>query len=460
MHFNKENFEVNTYSYNGREIRYRAFMNRSYVDKPADPAFQIINIFVPECYYSGESINGYNLQNAPIFIPNSVGGYMPGPAMVPGPMLFGEAPINSLFFALEHGYVVASPGIRGRIWTYGKAPACIVDYKAAIRYLRHFKDEVPGDVNKIITNGTSAGGALSALMGVTGNHPDYEPYLEGIGAAKERDDIFAASCYCPIINLENADTAYEWQFNNVNEYHRINMEFNGDAPPTFIPEDGLLTDEQIQISDELKAMFPQYINKLSLKDNDGNSLSLDAYGTGSFLSYIESLLVDSADKAIKSGLDLSKETWLTIKDGKAIGVDFFQYAKQVTRMKVPPAFDNLSLEAPENELFGNKEYPARHFTQYGVFHSKVHGKIAEEKTISLLNPVAYVGSADTALAKHWRIRHGQADRDTSLAISAILVLKLKEAGRKVDYALPWGIPHSGDYDLEELFAWIDKICLT
>lgn len=23
---------------------------------------------------------------------------------------------------------------------------------------------------------------------------------------------------------------------------------------------------------------------------------------------------------------------------------------------------------------------------------------------------------------------------------------------------PWGIPHAGDYDFDELFAWIDGIC--
>ena len=71
---------------------------------------------------------------------------------------------------------------------------------------------VPGDVEKIITNGTSAGGALSALAGATKNAKEYEPYLKAIGAAEEKDDIFAASCYCPIHNLEYADAAYEWLF--------------------------------------------------------------------------------------------------------------------------------------------------------------------------------------------------------------------------------------------------------
>lgn len=34
---------------------------------------------------------------------------------------------------------------------------------------------------------------------------------------------------------------------------------------------------------------------------------------------------------------------------------------------------------------------------------------------------------------------------------------LKNKHYNVDFALPWGLPHSGDYDLEELFAWIDGL---
>ena len=79
----------------------------------------------------------------------------------------------------------------------GKAPAFIVDYKAAVRYLRHNRKNLPaGDTEKIISNGTSAGGALSALLGATGNAEEYEPYLREIGAADERDDIFASNDYC------------------------------------------------------------------------------------------------------------------------------------------------------------------------------------------------------------------------------------------------------------------------
>ena len=64
-------------------------------------------------------------------------------------------------------------GTRGRTTqaadgTYtGKAPGLIVDMKAAVRYLRHNAGKLPGDTEKIISNGTSAGGALSTLIGAT-----------------------------------------------------------------------------------------------------------------------------------------------------------------------------------------------------------------------------------------------------------------------------------------------------
>lgn len=74
----------------------------------------------------------------------------------------------------------------------------------------------------------------------------------------------------------------------------------------------------------------------------------------------------------------------------------------------------------------------------------------------MLNTAAYIGKADTA--KHWRIRHGAFDRDTSLAIPVILATMLENQGYDVDFFLPWGLPHCGDYDLEELFKWIDNIC--
>ena len=38
-----------------------------------------------------------------------------------------------------------------------------------------------------------------------------------------------------------------------------------------------------------------------------------------------------------------------------------------------------------------------------------------------------------------------------------LAIKLKNSGKIVDFAAPWGQGHGGDYDLDELFDWIDTV---
>lgn len=484
--FDPEHFEVRTCEMDGRSVTFRAFEGLAYCASPKDP-IQKMNLYAPEGYFAGDTIHGYTLKTAPIFMPNTVAGYMQGPAMTPGIDHFTHRP-NTAFEALVHGYVVACAGIRGRNTgmpsreffvggsaeerpenqgrLVGKAPALIVDMKAAIRYLRHNADRIPGDPEKIITNGTSAGGALSALAGATGNAKAYEPYLEEIGAAKERDDIFAASCYCPIHNLEHADMAYEWMFCGENEYHTMKFEIENGAM-RFIPQVGVLTDKQIALSRELKASFPAYVNGLELKEADGALLTLSADGTGSFAQYVKRQVIRSAQKELDThdsenrhinvpGSDIDQQDYLVVQDGKVIDLDWDRYVKKITRMKPVPAFDALDMRSPENEEFGTETIPARHFTAFSQIHSEVQGALAEEWLVQLLNPTLFIGKADTA--PHWRIRHGAFDRDTALAIPVILSLLLKDRGYDTDFAAPWGVPHSGDYDLNELFAWIDERC--
>jgi hypothetical protein len=469
---------------NGTEIAYRAFENRIYVQNPVDVNYEKINIYVPEAYFQGKSINGYTAKTAPIFLPNSIGGYMPGQVGTLEKSHFGGGP-GAALVALSKGYVVAEPGARGRTLTdseghyTGKAPAFIVDIKAAVRYLRHNKDVIPGDTEKIISNGTSAGGATSALLGASGNSKDYKPYLDALGAADERDDIFAVSAYCPITNLENADMAYEWLFYAVNDYVQFPKmggpggNPGGEMPPMIgqnggngIPPGGAfggkgtiskMSAAQIKASAELKAMFPAYLNSLNLKGPDGKVLSLDATGNGTFSKYLESFVMASAQDALDTRNDLSKLNWLTIKDRKVIAMDIRKYAVFATRMKATPAFDGFDLSNAENGLFGTKDTDALHFTEYSAKHGK-NAPIADKEIIKMVNPMNYIGNATAGTAKHWRIRHGCVDRDTSLAIPVILATLLKNNGYEVDFALPWGRGHSGDYDLNELFAWTDKIC--
>ena len=397
---------------------------------------------------------------------------------------------NAVFEALCHGYVVVCAGVRGRTSgmeskeffiggngksgsentgrMVGRAPALLVDMKAAVRYLRHNRGLIPGDPEKIITSGTSAGGALSAMTGASGNSQDYAAYLDAIGAAQERDDIFAANCYCPIHNLENADAAYEWLFCGQNVFHRMDMTMeNGQV--RFRPVVGEMSQKQIALSAELKALFPAYVNSLALVNPEGEPLTLDPDGNGSFRDFLETWILSSANQELQThhcaqhlkglmvpGSEVENQSYLTFRDGAAVSLDWGSFTKAITRMKSTPAFDALNLKSPENEEFGTESVFAQHFTPFSYRHSEVNGTLADRDVVKRINPIPYIGNADTA--PHWRIRHGVYDRDTSLAIPLILATLLKNKGYDVDFALPWGLPHSGDYDLEELFAWIDRIC--
>ncbi|MFP9114746.1 subtype B tannase [Flavobacterium sp. RHBU_3] len=493
LDFNAAKYDKQTLEYNGKKISVRAYENIVYVANPIDTTYQVMNIYVPEAFFKNKEVHGYNAATAPIFFPNQVGGYMPAkpastkntgfsgppangipPQGMPGGMPQGEQPKgdrpqgggpndpgkkeNTVVAALAQGYVVASAGARGRTnkdadgLFYGKAPAAIVDLKAAVRYLKFNDKAIPGDANKIISNGTSAGGAMSALLGATGDNADYLPYLKALGAANTSDAVFASSDYCPITNLDNADAAYEWQFNEINTYKK------GGFGPQASAAAKTLTDAQIKVSDDLKTLFPSYVNSLQLKDSKENTLHLDKEGNGSFKDYIKDVVIASANKAQKQGTDLSVHKWLTIKNGVVTALDWDGYITYMERQKTPPAFDALDLTSGENNEFGTETIDNQHFTDYGVQHSSVAGTTkADSHIVKMMNPMNYIGAQGTKTAKYWRIRHGSKDKDTGLAVSAILALYLQNHGASVDYALPWDKPHSGDYDLDELFVWINSI---
>ncbi len=258
--FDPQPYTVKTTTVDDQTIRYRAFKGIVYVSDPVDSGDESMDLFVPEDYYEGKVIGGYSVDSAPIFFTNAVGGYMPtepsesdiesnpssgmsvgliagafanttispvdvvsgaSPAVPGGFCGLGPGP-NVISVALAKGYVVASPGCRGIIQNdvlcMDDALACIVDLKAAVRYLRYNDAVMPGDAEKIISNGTSIGGAISAILGVTGNSKDYEPYLKALGAADARDNVFAASCHCPTSGLDDVDMAYGWQLNGIDDY--------------------------------------------------------------------------------------------------------------------------------------------------------------------------------------------------------------------------------------------------
>lgn len=468
--------------HDGSTIRYTAYERLYFVTNIEDSAYQFLNVYVPE----GAT------QQTPIFLRTYVGGYM---ASAAGQPQAGDASGR----ALKEGYVLVIPGSRGRnstvvadkkdkkkgikkgqtIYT-GRAPAAILDLKAAIRYLRHFDGVMPGDAEKIITDGTSAGGAMSSLMGATGNNPAYEPMLKAMGAADERDDVFASVCYYPIIDLDHADMAYEWLYNGTDSRQQGNADV-------------------LAVSNELKAMFPAYLASLNLYTPGGTLLTADNY-----LDYVKGELIRSAQIAKNAGADIPDSLGFVFSEEAGFGappinggmtrmggdkkpmgnrppmmmrpggskrvgeyiidIDMDRYLNYVVStqpLKTAPAFDTQGVvgqnASGENEEFGDSKGNSVNFTEYSA--AKTGNVVTQEiaQNVALLNPMNFIGDGMTDVAPHWYIRHGARDRDTSFPVPINLALKLQNAGKDVNFLLAWNRPHSGDYALDELFEWIKSL---
>ncbi|MGP1607677.1 MAG: subtype B tannase [Moraxella sp.] len=462
--FDQNTYQKKQFVFDNKTIQVRAYENIPYVVSPIEPDYQLINIYIPEEYFANQTINGYTKDTAPIFSPNAIGGYMPAKPMDLSDKKSPDGQISpsSVQMALSRGYIVASIGARGRtlqkdgVYT-GKAPAAIVDLKAGIRYLKANDKQMFGDANKIIVNGTSAGGAMTALLGATGNHPDYKMELQKIGAIRAKDNVFAVSSYCPITNLENADAAYEWQMNKINDYKKITIK-SLDYQVKRETISGTLDKNSQDISLQLKQNFPKYINGLNLIGKNGN-LTLDKDGNGTFKDEILYYLNQSVNKAHKDGIPLSEYTFLnqkkSIKPYYIANFDDFLQT-YLGRQKTPPAFDALDLPSGENNLFGSDTIDNRHFTNFAKNFDN-HHKHAPKNTVKLMNPMNYLDDNNAEIAQYWRIRHGAKDADTGFAISVILATKLQMNHKTVDFFMPWNQGHGGDYDLNELFDWIDSI---
>ncbi len=445
-----------------------------YTDKATAPAFQRLSIFVPAPYMSAPGViaprgemNGYTAAAAPVIFENNSAGYMQMPnTWLGGPRCYAQQ-------YLERGYIYVSSGCRGHDSVdaegrpCGKAPWTLVDLKTAIRFLRHNRTALPGNFDKIVSVGWSAGGAMSSLLGVTGNSPDYDAYLAANGAfMEERDDVFAAQIYCPIIDLEHASAAYEWCFGASTE-SEDNMEGPGRE----------LTDFEKAISQELRKEYVNYFNKLGLKDpvsGEPFTLTEDGRGgpaydylmgrlNGAAAKYLRKLAagelaVEATPETYISGEyqqptrpkhflrnanshhagvpmenrprkslgemmieaqnerradfrhdDLvlvpgsNKRSWLSWDGETARVSDLDSYVlAHRKRMKGCPSFDDLQLKTPENSEFGTAETPRLHFDSFLPEILRRLGTSYPRETAALL-PAYEALDGDHALQERIRI---------------------------------------------------------
>lgn len=525
-----------------------------YTPTPVMPKFQRLSIFVPASLVNADGTFKESAKNVPVVFENNSAGYMQMPHVwLDGPRCYAQQ-------YLDHGLIYVSAGCRGRNsvnsegQNVGKGPSSLVDLKTAIRFLRHNRNVLPGDFDRIISVGWSAGGAMSSLIAVTGDNAAYIPYLEANGAfMDESDAVYAAQIYCPIIDLEHADMAYEWMFHADKESEAC---MSGPSE--------IMSPFKDALSKVLSDKYVEYFNSLELVDPiSGEPLRINDDGrSGSAYDYLMNCLSASATEYLSKlesgqlpmqctpeqylsgdytymaraprtqgpppsadahhagpGVELpaqggrpaaaptlgdmvartpgvpprpqfkpqmvekkgeNKQAWLSWNDGIAQVKDLDSYVlSHRRRMKPCTPFDDLNKRSSENHAFGTPQVDYMHFSptvvqalaelkdafpkEYGEYYAAFASDAADAdlaERVRLINPMSFIGTGEQcSQAKHYRIRVGAMDADTSFMISLSLALKLAKYGcGTVDYALVWDQPHSeADYP-GDVLAWIDSIC--
>ena len=464
------------------DIPYYSLENVSYVTNPVDKDYQYFNIYVPACYMT-EDENGkivpnekglfgvmgedgstimYMTEEAPVIYINTINGYAAGVAPEVTASRQGQ---NAGYYYqfLEQGFVLVCVGARGRTSSDemgvmdGGVPNGLVDLKAGVRWLKYNDDYLPGDSDKIVTIGVSAGGGMSSLLGATGNAPEFEPYLEEAGAAPATDNVWASVAYCPITNLEFADGAAEWQ--------------NG--VKTDASASGEMT---VALSQSLLDEFIAYMQEsgFDLGDDGYSGDFYEGYKAefeNCFNSYIAMKGMDESDSAgFIAGID-PDGAWLTWDGESAHITSVKAYVDNMwgdmLMSGMTPAFDVFESTSMEGQVFAghfswivadalediSEDYPeaAELAAEYQTALDNGQSELGK-----MYDPFAYVVEGTTDVAEHWRFRIGGADSNVTHGLAWILMNALNDyRGVDTDYGILYGIGHQTvEYDPYDLITWI------
>ncbi len=319
-----EKIDMSAWSYNSEtDVYYQVGIQ--YVSNPAAADYENLGIYVPGAYFNAvdngdgtytvtvnkdAEVAGFDYESAPYVMPIQTPGY--SELQPPTGYAAGVEEFTS------NGFILVYAGARGR---NEGAPAGVTDFKAAIRYIRYNSDILPGDTDRYFTYGMSGGGAQSAILGASGDAPEYEEYLEAIGAVMDESDAVMGSMdWCPITNLNVADAAYEWELGVARE----NLDSGTQA-----------------LSDGLAVAFAEYINSLGLKDENGNVLSLvqsedGLYHDGTYYEYLKRVI----ETSLNNFLSDTTFPYSTEEQKAALGNTMMR-SGDAGRMAMPPREMNI-----------------------------------------------------------------------------------------------------------------------
>ena len=482
-----------------------------YCTNPVDAAVQKLDIYVPEEYVNAvdngdgtytvtineagkfEREDGvtYTAANAPVIYQNTVDGYKQGDALV---LTSGRkgANVGEYNSYLTSGYVLVSIGTRGLQGSVdGTAPAAVVDLKAGVRYLKANDELLPGDMNKIVATGTSAGGGVTSVLGASGNSPLYDPYLEKIGAVMDStDDIYCAMPFCPITNLEYADAAFEWLHasETASGGGFGGMMGGGAGGMGGGPGGGMMgggpggggaggmgggSSEKTEFTEFEKALHNSLVE--TYKENLA-SFGLDA---DQFESDLLALINSSIAYYVENYVDdvdafAAENSVLTYENGVVTAPSVTAFVEEyMPRSKGVPAFDSLDASSTECSLFGGKHFS----TQTADILKGLSGEFEEAAAavkdydadntdellaeVALMSPMTFLtGGQESTVAPYWRFRNGMTDQDVGSVAAFTMTQILRQKGlAEVDYNLIWNVGHmSADYSYADVQSYVDFIC--
>lgn len=502
-----------------------------YCALPAAPSVQRLAILVPSAYLQGTknededtytcavdptgTVGAFSAQTAPIALPLSSTKYE-------GQEPLTEFSTEGVATYLAAGLICVLAGFRGSTGgtnadgsTYvGGAPWGLIDCKAALRWLRYNAEDLPGDAENVFAIGRLGGGGMATLLASSGDAPQFNSYLECIGAAFHdsagntiSDAVTGCAGWDPLLVFDNANAAYEWEI--------------GQFTATDARQEGSLGR---QLSIDLCNAYVSYVNMLNLNPPSSQKaafpsqtapLTLEAgedgrYMKGTYADYLRNLVQDALNEFLLSvSFPLTANstrytaaanyiaalnediTWLTYDASNntvtVLNLEGLARCLGSNVLDVCP-FDPFDKSSDENALFADEDSNSRHYdkmlsdvlrlnaSEYATFGAWDSGYpeayeqdldatdsegVSTKVRARLFNPMffasgGYEGFESATVAPYWRVRvsvgPGATGLNALLATRANLACSLvaREDVSSVDFSATWTTEESAAEETDAL----------
>ena len=197
------------------------------------------------------------------------------------------------------GYINVACGNRGKQDSYtneagetvytGDAPSCLVDQKAATRYVKYniLLGNLPGSVDYWVSTGGSGGGAHAAMFAATSNNPDFYDYQIEVGAVGVYK--MADGSYCTTVTIDGEEVELSDGAWGCVAYSAITSLYEADMAMsleyTMNPDFNFNTDFQQALAEVLSQEYMEYINGQNLTVEEAK-VGFDLDGDGELNSTV------------------------------------------------------------------------------------------------------------------------------------------------------------------------------